>query len=151
MPGVLASAALRIVHDDLESFREKHTQNVARAKQNIAPEKLDEWLRLMEDAHKCHRLRDERSLYSDIWASGILRRALQVVGQRVLDTQQLHWGKRVLHELDHILFITEGELTALFAKWMTGQNQSLLNGLADKLRQQHMYSMQTPISHAPDN
>ena len=38
MPGVLASAALKIVHDDLESFREKHIQNVARAKQKIALE-----------------------------------------------------------------------------------------------------------------
>ena len=123
---------------------------MARAKQKIAPGKLDEWLHFMEDAHLCHRLRDERSLYSDVWASGILRRALQVVGQRVLDTQELHWGERMLHELDHILFITEEELTALFCKVDDGdKTQPLRNGLANKLRQRYMYSMQTPISHAP--
>ena len=144
MPGVLASAALKIVHDDLESFREKHIQNVARAKQKIAPGKLDEWLHFMEDAHLCHRLRDERSLYSDVWASGILRRALQVVGQRVLDTQELHWGERMLHELDHILFITEEELTALFCKVDDrDKTQPLRNGLANKLRQRSVF--QTPI------
>ncbi len=66
MPGILASAAWKIINDDIEMFRLKHDENVKAALEKITRSKQEEWLELMEDAHKCHRLRDERSLYSDV-------------------------------------------------------------------------------------
>src|SRR5207253_6546368 len=38
---------------------------------------------LLGEARLTYRLRDERGVYSDIWASGIMRRAVLAAGRRV--------------------------------------------------------------------
>jgi len=43
---------------------------------------FDQWL---EEARFIHRLRDERGMYNDCWASGLARRALLEAGRRLVD------------------------------------------------------------------
>ena len=45
-----------------------------------ASEQLDE---LLAEARHNYRLRDERGVYSDIWASGLMRRAALAAGRRL--------------------------------------------------------------------
>jgi rifampicin phosphotransferase len=153
MPGMLASAIWRIIHDDLEQFQLKHARNIELAKKKLNPDKYEEWLELLEDAHKCHRLRDERSLYSDIWATGILRRALLEVGKRFANNNDSRNKKArtILFDINHILFIQEDELIALLKKQssLNDHDNLLLNGLNERLKSRYLYSMQTLLSHAP--
>jgi phosphohistidine swiveling domain-containing protein len=45
---------------------------------------------LLEEARLMYRIRDERGVFSDIWASGIMRRAVLAGGRRLADRGQIH-------------------------------------------------------------
>ena len=45
---------------------------------------------LLGEARLTYRLRDERGVFSDIWASGLMRRAVLEGGRRVADRGQIH-------------------------------------------------------------
>jgi rifampicin phosphotransferase len=61
---------------------------------------------LLGEARLLYRLRDERGVYSDIWASGITRRAVLAAGQRLA-------GRGAVHEPVHLIDATVGEMQAL--------------------------------------
>jgi rifampicin phosphotransferase len=61
---------------------------------------------LLSEARLTHRLRDERGIYSDIWASGLMRRAALAAGRRVA-------RRGGIHEPEHILDATLEEMCAL--------------------------------------
>lgn len=44
---------------------------------------------LLEEARLMYRIRDERGVFSDIWASGIARRAVLATGRRLADTGRI--------------------------------------------------------------
>lgn len=50
----------------------------------------DQFDELLAEARLVYRLRDERGVYSDIWASGIVRRAALAAGRRLEATGRLH-------------------------------------------------------------
>lgn len=45
---------------------------------------------LLEEARLTYKVRDERGVFSDIWASGIMRRAALAAGRRLADRGRLH-------------------------------------------------------------
>jgi pyruvate,water dikinase len=45
---------------------------------------------LLAEARLTYRLRDERGVFSDIWASGLMRRAVLEAGRRVAERGQIH-------------------------------------------------------------
>ena len=55
-----------------------------------------------------YRLRDERGVFSDIWASGIMRRAALVAGRRLE-------GKSRVHEAEHFIDASFDEMCSLVA------------------------------------
>ncbi len=61
---------------------------------------------LLGEARLLYRLRDERGVYSDIWASGIMRRATLAAGRRLA-------GRGAVHETVHLVDATVGEMQAL--------------------------------------
>ena len=63
---------------------------------------------LLEEARLMYRLRDERGVYSDIWASGIMRRAALAAGRRMA-------GKDRIHEAEHFVDAGFGEMCALLS------------------------------------
>lgn len=136
MPKLLASAAFHLIVEDLSNA--KHLHQVDRAFSSVRPSSAAKtWLTLMKEAHACHRLRDERSLYSDIWAAGILRYFLLALGRREPFVN-------VLRHPEHILFVSKEELGALRHEAIDLQALSLL------LESRFKYATQTPISAAPE-
>jgi rifampicin phosphotransferase len=61
---------------------------------------------LLQEARSLYRLRDERGVYSDIWASGIMRRAVLAAGRRLAAAGRIH-------EPVHLVDAGFGELRAL--------------------------------------
>jgi rifampicin phosphotransferase len=61
---------------------------------------------LLEEARTTYRLRDERGLYSDVWASGIARRAVLAAGRLLAD-------EGVIDEPEHLTEASFDEMVAL--------------------------------------
>src|SRR5438552_976445 len=56
---------------------------IAEVRGQVPAEHQGEFDELLGEARLTYRLRDERGVYSDIWASGIMRRAVLAAGRRV--------------------------------------------------------------------
>jgi phosphohistidine swiveling domain-containing protein len=61
---------------------------------------------LVGEARLMYRLRDERGVFSDIWASGIMRRAAVAAGRRLQ-------GKGRIHDAEHFIDAGFGEMCSL--------------------------------------
>ena len=59
------------------------TQLTADVRGQVPEEHREEFDELLGEARLMYRLRDERGVYSDIWASGLMRRAALAAGRRV--------------------------------------------------------------------
>jgi len=62
---------------------------IADVRSQVPAEHQDEFDALLDEARLLYRLRDERGVYSDIWASGIMRRAVLAAGRRVAATGRI--------------------------------------------------------------
>ena len=58
-------------------------EQVAYVRDKVPEEHRGEFDELLEEARLMYRIRDERGVYSDIWASGIMRRAALAAGRRL--------------------------------------------------------------------
>ena len=153
MPRILASAAIKIIEDDLVFLNETYEENLANAREKIARlngvPMLHAWEDKLNDAQACHRLRDERSLYSDIWGAGILRHALLHLGQRAfMGGAFARESKR-----EAILFITLEELKQLH-RFVANEHRSdnimpVVDALSNVLSHRHQYHKETDIMAAP--
>jgi len=89
---------------------------------------------LLEEARLTYRFRDERGVFSDIWASGLMRRAALAGGRRLA-------GKKRIHDAAH--FIDAG----------LEEMRSLLSGAsgpsADELAQRFAYRAAHSVKDAP--
>jgi pyruvate,water dikinase len=56
---------------------------IAEVRDAVPEEHRDEFDELLGEARLMYRLRDERGVYSDIWASGLMRRAALAAGRRL--------------------------------------------------------------------
>ena len=56
---------------------------VARVRDQVPEQHRAQFDELLEEARLTYRIRDERGVFSDIWASGIMRRAAVAAGRRV--------------------------------------------------------------------
>jgi phosphohistidine swiveling domain-containing protein len=57
--------------------------HIAEVRAQVPSEHQDKFDELLGEARLTYRLRDERGIYSDIWASGLMRRAALAAGRRV--------------------------------------------------------------------
>ena len=81
---------------------------------------------LLEEARLMYRIRDERGVFSDIWASGIMRRAVLGAGQRLAASGRIHEPEQLIdagfEEMCSLVFSGDGpsadELAAR-AQWRT--------------------------------
>jgi pyruvate,water dikinase len=76
---------------------------------------------LVAEARLMYRLRDERGVFSDIWASGIMRRAVLAAGQRLEQ-------KGRVHEAEHLIDASLGEMCSL----VTGDDGPSADELAQR-------------------
>ena len=63
---------------------------IADVRNNVPEEHRAEFDDLLEEARLTYRLRDERGVFSDIWASGLMRRAVLAGGRRLAATGRIH-------------------------------------------------------------
>src|SRR4029453_15213405 len=68
-----------------------------------------EFDQLLAEARLTYRLRDERGVYSDIWASGIMRRAALAAGRRVASRGRITTPEQMIEaSLDEMCALVAG-------------------------------------------
>jgi len=82
MPDALLRS-IRITVEGRETGVDDVEEQTARVRAQVPEEHRAEFDDLLAEARTLYRLRDERGVYSDIWASGIMRRAALAAGRRV--------------------------------------------------------------------
>jgi phosphohistidine swiveling domain-containing protein len=81
---------------------------IADVRGKVPAEHQDEFDKLLEEARVMYRIRDERGVYSDIWASGIMRRAALAGGRRAADRGRVH-------DAEHFVDASFEEMQALIS------------------------------------
>jgi rifampicin phosphotransferase len=65
-------------------------ERIAEVRSKVPAEHQEQFDELLGEARLLYRLRDERGVYSDIWASGIMRRAALAAGRRAAAAGRVH-------------------------------------------------------------
>jgi rifampicin phosphotransferase len=81
---------------------------IADVRQNVPEEHRSEFDELLGEARLMYRLRDERGIYSDIWASGLMRRAVLAAGRKLADRGRIH-------QADHLVDAGFDEMCSLLS------------------------------------
>jgi pyruvate,water dikinase len=70
---------------------------VADVRREVPDEHREQFNELLDEARLTYRIRDERGVYSDVWASGIMRRAALAAGRRLTERGLLHTPEHMVH------------------------------------------------------
>jgi phosphohistidine swiveling domain-containing protein len=100
-------------------------KHIAAIRAQVAEARRAEFDDLLGEARLMYRLRDERGVYSDIWASGIMRRAVLAAGRR-LET------KGRVHDAEHLIDAGFDEMRAMLAGSGGPTAEELAARLADR-------------------
>jgi len=106
LPDALVRAIRTAVAGETETASEVEALT-AKVRAKVPPEHQKEFDELLAEARGNYRLRDERGVYSDIWASGLMRRAALAAGRRVAAR-----GRRIATPA-HMLDATVDEMCAI--------------------------------------
>jgi pyruvate,water dikinase len=107
LPDVLLRA-IRSSVDGAESDDAGVDALIANIRAQVPDEHRAQFDELVGEARLMYRLRDERGVFSDIWASGIMRRAALVAGRRLE-------GKSRVHVAEHFVDARLEEMCSLVA------------------------------------
>ena len=83
-------------------------ERIAEVRAKVPEQHQAQFDELLGEARLMYRLRDERGVYSDIWASGIMRRAVLGGGRRLA-------GKGRIHDAEHFVDAGFDEMRALLS------------------------------------
>jgi rifampicin phosphotransferase len=95
---------------------------VAEVRAKVPAERQEQFDELLEEARLTYRIRDERGVFSDIWASGIMRRAVLAGGRRLA-------ARGRIHDAEHFVDAGFDEMRAL----LSGADEPS----ADELQERH--------------
>ena len=134
-----AVTASRTSGDDLQA-------RIADVRASVPQEHRAEFDELLAEARLTYHLRDERGVYSDIWASGLMRRAALAAGHRLA-------AKGRAHEAGHLVDAGLDEMRAL----LTGSGGPSADELAARAQYRATHSAKNappvlgpPPQHPPD-
>lgn len=82
--------------------------HIAGIRERVPAEHRAEFDELLGEARLMYRIRDERGVFSDIWASGIARRAVLAAGRRLADAGRID-------DPEHMIDTDIGEMTSMLA------------------------------------
>jgi len=135
-PGVLLTALRQggVAQQQAQADQQVR-QQTAKIRAAVPAQHLALFDEILEEARFVNRLRDERSYWSDLWASGILRRAVLEAGRR------LALGGRV-GQAEHALDATLAELQALLTEDGPAP-------IADELARRHQFRATVAADAAP--
>lgn len=89
-PDVLIAGIRNAVEKGAPAPSTATDDEVARLRNKIPSEHRDMFDELLAETQLMSRIRDERGLYSDVWAAGIFRRALLSAGRRQVDKGRIN-------------------------------------------------------------
>jgi pyruvate,water dikinase len=116
-----------------ESDAEQRTEEI---RDQVPDEHRDEFDELLNEALSMYGIRDERGVFSDVWASGIVRRSALAGGRRVAE-------KGRIHEPEHFIDAGFDEMQAL----ILGTN----GPSADELAERHEWRTSHDAKEAPSS
>jgi pyruvate,water dikinase len=88
--------AIRSSVDDAGSGTEDVDVRIAGIRAQVPEEHRAQFDELLGEARLMYRLRDERGVFSDIWASGIMRRAALAAGRRLETSGRVHTAEHFI-------------------------------------------------------
>jgi phosphohistidine swiveling domain-containing protein len=97
--------AVRVAVEGTDAETDVETQ-VAGVRDQVPEENRAQFDELLEEARVMYRIRDERGVFSDIWAAGIMRHAVLAAGRRVA-------GAGRIHEPEHLVDAGFDEMCSL--------------------------------------
>jgi rifampicin phosphotransferase len=103
---LLRSIRIAAAGRDLETT--EVDQRIAGVRAQVAEEHRAEFDELLGEARLLYRLRDERGIYSDIWASGLMRRAVLAGGRRLA-------SRGLVHDPEHLVDAGVDEMSSLIS------------------------------------
>ena len=98
---------------------------IAEVRKQVPDQHRAQFNELLEEARLTYRIRDERGVFSDIWASGIMRRAAMAGGRRLA-------GKGRIHDAEHFVHAGFDEMRSL----LSDQGGPSADELADRYEYQ---------------
>jgi pyruvate,water dikinase len=105
----LPQLRLAIIRAAVDGAGSAHAGNsVAAVRAAVPPASRDAFDERLRDASATHRLRDERSIYCDVWAYGLTRRAILAAGERLT-------AAGAIVEPEHLLEAGYAEMRSLIA------------------------------------
>ena len=108
LPDVLVRA-IRAATAPREAVQDESTDRIAGIRDRIPQEHLAQFDELLEEAVLTYRLRDERGVFSDIWASGLMRRAAMAGGHRLADAGRIRDAEHFVDAgIDEMCAMLEG-------------------------------------------
>jgi phosphohistidine swiveling domain-containing protein len=113
---------------------------VAEVRGHVPEQHRDEFDVLLVEARVGYRVRDERGVYSDIWASGLMRRAALTAGRRLA-------ARGRLHDPEHFVFANIDEMCALIG----GSPTPTADELAERLVHHQTYTAKDAPMHLGDD
>ena len=114
-------------------------QQVAEVRSHVPEEHREEYDALLEEARVGYSVRDERGVYGDIWASGLMRRAALAAGRRLAERGRLH-------DAEHFVFADIDEMCAL----LEGASAPTAEELAARHEYHRTYTAKDAPTHLGD-
>ena len=81
---------------------------ITQARERVPEAQRAQFDELLDEARLTYRIRDERGVFSDVWASGIMRRVVIAAGRRLAEAGRVH-------EPEHLVDASLGEMQSLVA------------------------------------
>jgi phosphohistidine swiveling domain-containing protein len=113
---------------------------IAEVRSHVPEEHRDEFDSLLEEARIGYRVRDERGVYGDVWASGLMRRAVLSGGRRLAE-------KGRLNDAEHLAFAGIDEMAAI----LEGASEPSADELAARLTYHETYTAKDAPGHLGDD
>jgi rifampicin phosphotransferase len=108
LPDVLLRAIRSAVGAGTDADTDDLDKLVAEVRGQVPEEHRAQFDELLEEARTMYRLRDERGVFSDIWASGLMRRGALAAGRRLAAAERIE-------QPEHIVDATLDEMCAMLA------------------------------------
>ncbi len=124
LPDVLVRA-IRLSVDGGENNIADVDLRIADIRQQVPDQHRAQFDELLGEARLMYRLRDERGVFSDIWASGIMRRAVLAAGRRLED-------KGRVHDAEHFVDASFDEMCSLVTDAAGPSADELAERFADR-------------------
>jgi len=106
----LPDALIRAIRSSLDRGPDESAgdDRVADVRSKVPADKQAQFDEMLQEARLTYRIRDERGVFSDIWASGIMRRAVLGGGRRVAERGRIH-------DPEHFIDAGFGEMCSLIS------------------------------------